>query len=294
MIKYNPKAWISLIFHAYSREIYRTLLPNLLFIAVYTALITWVVDGIYHFDIKLNTTVHSLLGFVLGLFLVFRTNTAYDRWWEGRKLWGALVNNCRNLALKIDAFLPEDDVAHRAFFARTISNYPLSMKEHLREGTELSDLDQSDPAFLKEIAEWQHPPNYIASQLYKRLNQLLREGLISGEQLLVLDKEAKAMTDIVGACERIRNTPIPYSYSMYMKKFIFIYIITLPIGFAPVFHWWTIPIVMLIFYILVSTELIAEEIEDPFGRDSNDLDTDGLSVKIRGNVREILLKKTSA
>ncbi len=268
----------------------RTLLPSLLFVAIWTALVTLLLDHIFHFDIKLNTTVHGLLGIVLGLFLVFRTNTAYDRWWEGRKMWGAMVNNCRNLAIKLSAFLPPSATEDRAFFARMISNYPMAMKDHLRQGTRLTELELSDDDWELKMDEKEHPPNYIAGLIYQRIQGLFAQGAIQGDQLLMLDKEAKALTDIIGACERIRHTPIPYSYSMYMKKFIFLYILTLPVGFAPVFHWWTIPIVLLIFYILVSTELIAEEIEDPFGTDANDLDTDGLSLKIKGNVHEILTK----
>jgi putative membrane protein len=103
------------------------------------------------------------------------------------------------------------------------------------------------------------------------LVRLYQQKFISGEQLIILDKEIKSFTDIVGACERIKNTPIPYSYSMFMKKFIFIYTMTMPLGFITTFAYWTIPIVMFVFYILVSIELIAEEIEDPFGVDSNDL-----------------------
>jgi putative membrane protein len=94
--------------------------------------------------------------------------------------------------------------------------------------------------------------------------------------------------DVMGACERIKTTPLPYSYSMYIKKFLFIFNITLPFAMIQAFGYWTIGIVFLAFYILVSIELISEEIEDPFGKDINDLPTDNISVKIKKNVREIL------
>ena len=288
MIKYDPKSWVSLIFHAYSRRIMRMLLPNMLFIGAFTAAFAVFHEEYFPDRFDMTTTVHSLLGFVLGLFLVFRTNTAYDRWWEGRKLWGALVNNCRNLAMKVNAMVPKEDQETRAFFARQIGNYPHTLKGHLRSGPDLNDLEGLDQDFDPPFTAFEHSPNRIATALYEKAQWLLQEKKINGEQFLILDKELKALTDILGGCERIKNTPIPYSYSMYMKKFIFIYIITLPFGFINQFHYWTIPVVILLFYILVSTELIAEEIEDPFGTDDNDLDTDGLSVKIRANVKEIL------
>ena len=122
---------------------------------------------------------------------------------------------------------------------------------------------------------------------YMILDLFLKEEKITGEQMIVLDTELHNYASIQGACERIKNTPIPYSYSMYIKKFIFTFVITLPFGFVTTFFYFTIPIVLLLFYILVSIELIAEEIEDPFGRDINDLPTDELSIKIRNDVKEI-------
>jgi putative membrane protein len=99
----------------------------------------------------------------------------------------------------------------------------------------------------------------------------------------------KDFIDLMGGCERIKKTPIPYSYTMYIKKFIFIYIITLPFGFLETFGYYTIPTVILVSFILLSVELIAEEIEDPFGRDVNDLPTDQIVNTIKANVGEILL-----
>jgi len=105
--------------------------------------------------------------------------------------------------------------------------------------------------------------------------------------LIVVDKELKSFFDIMGACERIKSTPIPFSYSIFLKKFIFFYVLTLPIGFVAYFEFWAIPISVFVFYVLVSLEIIAEEIEMPFGTDANDLPTQKLSDMIRRNVNEI-------
>jgi putative membrane protein len=233
--------------------------------------------------------MHQLLGIVLGLFLVFRTNTAYDRWWEGRKLWGLMVNNTRNLAVKINTYLAEDDKANREWFAQMIVNIPHALKEHLRHGVKPDDLDIVDSEMNKRVEASKHVPNTISSMIYARCNDLYRKGQFTGDHLIILDRELKEFSDIVGACERIKNTPIPYSYSMYIKKFIFIYLLTLPFGLVTREEYLTIPIVLLITYVLLGVELIAEEIEDPFGKDSNDLPTDELSSKIKENVREISL-----
>jgi len=290
MISYNPKVWFALIFHSYSRHVMRTLMPALAFMAIFTALCCYVLLEILKFhesDFKTTIAMHSLLGIVLGLFLVFRTNSAYDRWWEGRRLWGSLVNNTRNLSIKLNAFLTKSDTENRRWFSAMIVNLVYVVNDHLRGGALLFDLDM-DGASLTELKKSNHGPNFIVSLLYQRVNQLYENKAISGDQFLVVDKELKEFTDIYGACERIKNTPIPYSYTMFIKKFIFIYVITLPFAFVTTSGYLTIPVVIIIMYVLLSVELIAEEIEDPFGGDVNDLPMDELATKIKSNVREIL------
>jgi putative membrane protein len=163
------------------------------------------------------------------------------------------------------------------------------MKESLRKGAEFNQLDLTKDE-IEYLKKFKHVPNKISAWMYGKVNELYLQKKFTGDHLINLDKELKDFIDLIGACERIRNTPIPYSYTMYIKKFIFIYLITLPFGFVTVSGYMTVPIVLLISFILLSVELIAEEIEDPFGRDINDLPTDELSKKIRENTREILLE----
>jgi putative membrane protein len=111
---------------------------------------------------------------------------------------------------------------------------------------------------------------------------------MSGEDFLLVDKNINALLDSLGACERIRNTPIPFSYSLFLKKFIFIYVTTLPLAFVTVFGYCSALVATFVFYVLVSMEVLAEEIEDPFGRDDNDLPTDEICANIRNNVNELL------
>ena len=292
MVKYNPKTWFSLIFHSYSRQVMKTLTPTLLFMIVYTAVCCFVILDflkLHESDFQPTIAMHSLLGIVLGLFLVFRTNTAYDRWWEGRKLWGATVNSTRNLALKLNAYISKENHEDRDWFAKMIANFAFATKESLRRGVLLHELEPVSENFIEELKKYNHKPNRISAMLYEKTNTMYRNGLFTGDQLINLDKELKDLIDIMGGCERIRNTPIPYSYMMYIKKFIFIYVITLPFGFVTDSGYFTILIVLLITFVLMSVELIAEEIEDPFGHDLNDLPTEELSKKIRENVAEILL-----
>ena len=287
MIKYNPKIWFKHIISFNHNDTINKLWKELIALGIFTL-------GIAYIEIKYigNTEklselmqVYSLIGFVLSLLLVFRTNTAYDRWWEGRKKWGELVNNSRNLAIKISALT--DDPEIRAYFKRMISNYVFAMKEHLREGVKLEELDLTEEE-KKELSQFDHKPNYIAQKMYAKLNAMKQSGKLTEENYIVIDVNLKTFSDIIGACERIKNTPIPYSYSMFLKKFIFIYVTTLPLAFVNTFGYYSSLVSIFVFYVLVSMEILAEEIEDPFGKDDNDLPTDDLCHKIKSNVSEVL------
>lgn len=288
MIQYNPKSWFSLIFDVYSRYVIKLLFPLLLFVGVFTTALCFLVIHVLDYHYGGTIAFHSILGVILGLFLVLRTNTAYDRWWEGRKLWGQLVNDSRQLAIKIDAFISRDNLEDRQYFRRMIPNVAFAMKEHLRDSILVGEMDAINDDILQRIIKSKHRPNMINRLLMERVMKCRNEGLITDQQLFILDKEIKGFTDIVGACERIKTTPIPYSYSMFIKKFLFIYAITLPVSFMWDFGYWTVAIVMLAFYFLVSIELISEEIEDPFGNDINDLPLNEIALKIKRNVAEIL------
>ncbi len=234
--------------------------------------------------------MHGLLGFVISMLLVFRTNTAYDRWWEARKLWGSLVNNSRNLAIKLSAMLPADDEETRAFFRNMIPGFAHALRTHLRsEQTRIALFDEdTHKHVLKHIDYEKHIPNQIALLLFKRIQGLYSNGNITGDQLIVLNAEIQSFTDVCGACERIKNTPIPFSYSVFIKKFIFIYIMTLPFGYVFSLGYYVVPVVGFVFYVLASLELIAEEIEDPFGGDPNDIPTQKISENIQKHVAELI------
>lgn len=284
MIQYNPKEWFGLIFRFHKSDTFRILLPSMLVLGVYAGLVTYLLVDFFHFKIKSTTVLHSLLGFVISLLLVFRTNTAYDRWWEARKLWGALVNNSRNLSIKLKALVPASEYA---YFETIIGNFCLSLKHHLRNQSHWESLKGCEGFDPQQVKEKAHLPNQMALLLFAKANELYKKQHFTGEQFLLIKEELTSFTDITGACERIKNTPIPYSYSLFIKKFIFIYTLTIPFGLLSDFVYWNILISMFVFYALASLEVIAEEIEEPFGKESNDLPTDSIVDKIKQSIAEI-------
>lgn len=290
MKAYNPKDWSKLIFHFHKSDSFRMLLPAMFGLAAYSSVLCYLDVEIQVIKLRSTTVLHSLLGFVLSLLLVFRTNTAYDRWWEGRKIWGDLVNNTRNLMLKLNAFIPADKKQLKNNFRILISNYPFALKEHLRGGYKAELLEEHPNLRPEDLKNFNHIPNRIAQQLYIEIEELKKQNIINDNQVIILNEELRSFTNIVGACERIKSTPIPYSYSTFIKRIIFLYVITLPIGLVDDFKWATIPMVLFVFYAFASLELIAEEIEDPFGYEDNDLPTDQISERIKKNLLEIVGK----
>jgi putative membrane protein len=238
--------------------------------------------------VKNITIMHTLLSFVISMLLVFRTNTAYDRWWEGRKLWGSLVNSSRNLALKLNAILDPADQNTRKYFRKIIPMYASVLSHHLHSEQTRLALDEKEHPELEYLDKNKHVPNQVAALIIHRINRMYVEGSIKGDQLIILNKEMDSFTDVCGACERIKNTPIPYSYSTFLKKFIFFYVMSLPLSMVFSLGYLTIPVVAFIFYVLASLELIAEEIEDPFGGDENDLPTQKIADNIKRHIGEIL------
>lgn len=292
MIIYNPKEWLHAIFSFKGSDTARTLAPLLLIIAVYSGGIAfWELEYLNLSEtswLKNITTVHSLLGFVMSILLVFRTNTAYDRWWEGRKQWGTLTNVSRSIAMKMNAFLSPGDLVNRSFFRKAIPLFAETLFAHLRSDKTTFMLDEQEHPEFGSFDARKHGPNQVASMIFSRTNRLYKEGVITGDQLIVINNEIQSFTDVCGACERIKNTPIPMSYSSFIKKFVFIYVLTLPIGYVFSMGYFVVAAVPFIFYVMASLELIAESIEDPFGYDADDLPIDKISENIKKHVGEII------
>ena len=235
-----------------------------------------------------DSTVFSLLGVILSIFLGFRTSTAYDRWWEARKQWGALVNNCRNMAIYVDSMWPPEDRGIRRFMARHLANFCLALSEHLRSGARLEELIAITPEEEGYYESKDHIPNFIALRIFQRVAAAHRDGVINEGDYINIKAQHQSLLDILGACERIKKTPIPFSYAVYLKIFVTVYCLVLPFGLADQFEWMAIPLSMLIAFALLGIELMGEEIEDPFGLDCNDLPTSDIAHTIKRNVFEIL------
>ncbi|GAA4345978.1 bestrophin family ion channel [Hymenobacter saemangeumensis] len=289
MIIYKSADWWEAFIHLKSSAIIRKLFVRVLWIGAYATLVT-ASDMYFHYHdhITVDKEFFSFLGIMLSLLLVFRTNTAYDRFYEGRRLWGHLTNNCRNLAVLLHARLPVHDQQRRTYLARLLSSFPLALDGHLRTGVQFDRLDEPTAGFREQLRHVGHVPSRISALLQEFHEQLLREELILPTHLLTIQRHHEALLDVAGACERIKQTPIPFSYSFFIKGFISVFVFIMPFNLLDTYQLLTIPVTMFGAYALLGVEMIGDEIEEPFGKDSNDLPLTQMSTRMRINIHEIL------
>lgn len=289
---YNAKDWLGFIFKIHKSDTVRKLWPSIILMGLLSWLVAYL--ELDYFDLSQNSALkntsilHTVIGFVLSLLLVFRTNTAYDRWWEGRKMWGKLVNDSRNLSVKLNALLPEDDKVSRIYFANKIKLFAKVLHTHLTSESTKYMLDEEEHPEYEDYLKAQHPPTKIVGKMYVALQKLEREKVLTPQDKIILNENLNGLLDVAGACERIKNTPIPIAYAVFIKKFIFVYVLTLPIGYVFTTGYFIVPLVMIIFYVLLSIELIAEEIEDPFNGGTDDLPTAKIAQNIGKYVSNVL------
>ncbi|MFA6056839.1 MAG: bestrophin family protein [Taibaiella sp.] len=290
MIVYESnKNWLRDVSHLYKSWTMQKVMRSTLYVAIATAIISLFYKEVFEWKGgKLDITIFSLLGVVLSILLSFRTNSAYDRWWEGRKKWGELVNNSRNLAIYLHSCLPPENEESRHYLAVRISNFALALKEHLRMGTQIDEFILVSAEEIEQYNKKAHIPNFIAYEIVQCIQNAHHAGYLSTADHINIKQHSQELLNISGACERIKKTPIPFSYNVYLKLFITFYAIGLPFALIPVFGYWSILIVAFVFFAFIGLELMAEEIEDPFGLDCNDLPTGDIAHTIRNNVFEIL------
>jgi putative membrane protein len=248
-------------------------------------IVTLLHDKYKAFSTDLSPTPFSLVGFALSIFLGFRNNTSYDRFWEGRKLWGALVNTSRSLTRQIFTLVDTDADTRRELVYRVLA-YVHVLRLHLRDIASVSDLATLLPG--AELGQQQNRPNAVAHRLGERFAALYKQDAIHALHLPSLDQSLSQLLDIQGGCERIKSTPIPFSYNVLMHRIVGIYCFSLPFGLVATLHSATPWVVAIVAYAFFGLDAVGEQIEDPFGFDPNDLPLDGLCATIETNLRERL------
>lgn len=238
--------------------------------------------------VHVPSTVHALVGVALGLLLVFRTNASYDRFWEGRRMWGGIVNESRNLGRAAGAFLREQPALLESINKWTIAFSYASMHA-LRGTTGLGPIaERLHRREVEETLRAQHVPSAVALRISNLLADARKAGHISDYVAMTLDNNVQLLIDYLGACERIHKTPLPFAYVVHLRRALILYCITLPFALIETYGWTTILDTLLIAYIFFGIEEIGVEIEDPFGEDDNDLPLEQICATIESNLLAVL------
>ena len=224
----------------------------------------------------------------MSLGLAFRVNNSYARWWEARLHWGLLVNHSRNLAALTQALWPSDDQLGRRRMAGLVGDFAVGLSANLRGELGAEELSSLAPEEREVALGRQHPLSYVSQLLWSEIERKRETGTLDTAQVLELQPHARALLDVLGACERIRATPIPFAVTSAVRAFLLIFAAFLPLGLHTEFGWATVPISMVAYFSLAVTDVLASELENPFGIDCNDLPTRSIGEMIRRQVHEIV------
>lgn len=298
MTQYDPHRWTDHLFDIHGSMV-REILGRVSLCVLWSVAITFAFQSAgqtvgpitvpeYVRQIAIPETCHVLVGGALGLLLVFRTNASYDRFWEGRKLWGGIVNETRNLARSASTYLAEEPETVREITLWTAA-FPWAAMARLRGRKELGPLVSELPAGLVEqVLAADHVPLAISRRITALLEGARQRGRIDSYLLGLIDQNTQLLMDYIGGCERIHATPMPFAYAVHLRRALIFYCFTLPFALVPKFGGITPLAVLLTCYVFFGIEEIGVEIEDPFGEDENDLPLEKICESIERTLRDVM------
>ncbi len=288
MIIRKKENWFRMLF-IWQGSVLPRLLPRLSLLFILSLGIVYFHGTLFSYKVPLNPVPFTLFGFVLALFLGFRNNVSYERFWEGRKLWGALLNVSRSLtrqALTLGKGLDKESIR---YFVNLIGAFIVALKHQLRSTDALEDLrSRLSESDCDIISKSKYKPAVILKLLGQWVQRSKEEGNIDSIQQARFDENLDRLSDILGGCERILSTPIPYSYQVLLHRTVYIYCLLLPFGLVDSLSWFTPFLVVFIAYTFVAFEAIADEIEEPFGQEPNDLALNSMGNMIEETIADLI------
>lgn len=266
------------------------ILPRVMLCAAFGFLIS----VLYFFNLPVSLPILSSIvpSIVLGLLLVLRTNTAYERFWEGRRLWGNLVNAVRNLARQMWVSISDrdpKDLAEKKSALRLLVAFAIAMKLHLRQEPIAPEIEPYlSPERYEKLKKMNNPPLEIAFWLEDYLIEQHDRNNVDIYRLTAMNELVNIMIDTLGGCERILRTPMPLAYAIHLKQLLLLYCLALPFQIVKELSWGTAPVVALVSFALFGIEEIGIEIENPFGHDPNDLPLDNICATMQRNIEDLI------
>lgn len=292
MLVLKQHTWLQQLVPVRGSAVHR-IWPRLLTVVAFSSAITFVHTSIDGLSAEIGPLPFSLVGVALGIFLGFRNNASYDRFWEGRKLWGELVNLSRTWARQVLTMIDRDTAARPTPRQRQLvlgaAAFVHLVRQHLRDERNVAEVEElAKRAGCESAALARHRPVATLQWLGDRLADAAREGAIDRFHVPELDRTLGRYTDVFGGCERIKNTPIPGSYALLIHRIVAFYVFALPFGLVSSTGIATPAVVLFIAYAFLGLDAIGGEIEHPFGHDPNDLPLSALTRNIEIDLRELV------
>ncbi len=271
----RPRPGLLELFFVMRGSIVPRIAPQIIGFGVYAAL---VVAALRRGGLELGSyglAPFTLLGVTLSIYLVFRNNAAYDRWWEARKLWGQLIVDIRNLARQAIALLPADGGRARALLMEALAFVHL-LRGQLRNVDAGAETRALIPGQLDRVLESGNRPDAVIRAMGRRLGELKSAALIGPIEFRILDERLCSMSALQAGCERIAGTPLPFAYTLLLHRSAYLFCLLLPFGLASSAGWYTALFTALVAYSFFGLDALSEELEEPFGIAENDLALDGM------------------
>lgn len=271
MIVRQRTHWLKMLF-IWRGSVLNKIITQLFIITIFSVAVYYFNGKIYDYKVKLNPTVFTLIGLALAIFMGFCNTASYDRFWEGRKLWGLLVIETRSLTRQILSFIPNVSKEEKQEIVKLISAFCWSLNYQLRDKSETKPIQHllSEEQF-RQIQSKKFIPNIILGFISDWLNEQNKKGNIDTIVLTSMNHQLNQFSNISGGCERIYNTPLPFAYSVLLHRTVYLYCFWLPFGLLDSLDWMMPLIVLLISYTFIALDAIIQEIAEPFGEEENDL-----------------------
>ncbi|GAA4462124.1 bestrophin family ion channel [Nemorincola caseinilytica] len=259
------------------------------------SILVWIMYHNFHFvRIAIPLSVPAMLGTVISLLLGFRSNQAYDRWWEARHIWGAVVNDSRTVARQMLCFLDKEykDEAIEQFRNRFVNRqiaWTYSLGQHLRGRNALQGLEKwLDKSDMDYLAGYTNKPAAMLNLHARDITIAMREGWLNRYQQVELDRTLSRLCDSQGKAERIKNTVFPSTYSLYIHFSLLLFIGLLPFGLIDFFGWAEILVVTAISACFLLIEKMAIHLQDPFDNKPTDTPVTTIAGNIERDLKQMI------
>lgn len=292
MIVTEKDSWLAMIF-AFHGTTLGQIWPRVTYVTLFALVITYLAIGLEIDKYSITTAPLTVVGLALAIFLGFQNGAAYDRYWEGRKLWGALVNTSRSFCVQVHSVIMSGGDTNQAAkvqndLVRLTLAYVNALRHRLRDTEPWEEIEHYlEESQVARLRGHENIPVAISDQLASKLAEAQRQGLVSEYHLPMLMSNVTEMLNVQGGCERIKATPIPFTYSVLTHRTVLLYCLALPCGLHDTVGWLTPIVVGLVAYAFIGLDAVGSEIEQPFGMDENDLPLCAITRTIEINLLQL-------